>query len=324
MYLQLAQLMVESPLVALENLRLFRDIAHARSVSKGAKLNQISQSAASQQMQELERHLGVTLLDRTTRPLTLTNAGKLYLDYCRDSLRRRDELETALHRLKHDKQGKVHIAAIYSVGLSEMSDIEARFSMHYPQGELVVSYLRPEKVFEAVQEDRADLGLVSYAESTRDVVALPWREEEMVVAAAPQHPLAGHGTITAADLQDQAFIGFDEDLPIQQDIDRYLRERRVTVDTIFRFDNLQMIKEAVTHGIGLSIMPRRVMEDDLAHGRLVSLRLTPSDLFRPVRIIHRRRKAFSELAQGLLGILRQLTPEASSELLNADLVLETN
>ena len=51
-------------------------------------------------------------------------------------------------------------------------------------------------------------------------------------------------------MQDQAFIGFDEDLPIQQDIDRYLRERRVTVDTIFRFDNLQMIKEAVTHGIG--------------------------------------------------------------------------
>ena len=56
--------MLQWPLVALENLRLFRDIAQSRSVSKGAKLNQISQSAASQQMQELERHLGVALLDR--------------------------------------------------------------------------------------------------------------------------------------------------------------------------------------------------------------------------------------------------------------------
>lgn len=317
--------MVELALVAHENLRLFRDIAQAKSVSKGAKLNHISQSAASQQMQELERHLGVTLLDRTTRPLTLTGAGKLYLEYCRDSLRRRDEFETALHRMKNEKQGKVHIAAIYSVGLSEMSDIEARFSARYPEGELVVAYLRPEKVFEAVQEDRADLGLVSYAESTRDVVALPWREEEMVVAASPQHPLAGRGTLTAPELQDLAFIGFDEDLPIQQDIDRYLRERRVTVDTIFRFDNLQMIKEAVTHGVGLSIMPERVMEDDLAHGRLVSLRLTPSDLFRPVRIIHRRRKVFSELAQGLLGILHEeaagpTKPERSS----SEFVLEAN
>ena len=185
--------------MALENLQLFRDIAQPSSVSKGAKLNRISQSAASQQMQELERQLGVTLLDRTTRPLALTAAGKLYLEYCRDSLRRRDEFETALHRLKHEKQGKVHIAAIYSVGLVRDVRYRSPLLSPLPEGELVVSYLRPEKVFEAVQEDRADLGLVSYAESTRDVVALPWREEEMVVAASPQHPLAGRGTLTASE-----------------------------------------------------------------------------------------------------------------------------
>ena len=92
--------------MALENLQLFRDIAHTRSVSKGARANGISQSAASQQMQELERQLGITLLDRSTRPLILTPAGKLYLEYCRDALRRRDEFEAELHRLKHDTRGK--------------------------------------------------------------------------------------------------------------------------------------------------------------------------------------------------------------------------
>lgn len=295
--------------MALANLQLFRDIAHARSVSKGAKLNGISQSAASQQILELERQLGVTLLDTSTRPLVVTAAGKLYLDYCRDALRRRQEFEAELHRLKQDAEGKVRIAAIYSVGLSEMSEIEARFSQRFPNAELVVSYLRPEKVFEAVEEDRADLGLMSYAESTRDVVALPWRQEEMVVAASPQHPLAGLAigarTIQAEDLAGLDFVGFDEDLPIQQDIDRYLRERGVSVVMVFRFDNLQTIKEAVTHNVGISIMPERVMREDLAQGRLVSLKLSPSDLFRPVCIVHRRRKVFSDVAQGLLKILRE-------------------
>ncbi|HXR79160.1 MAG TPA: LysR family transcriptional regulator [Bryobacteraceae bacterium] len=291
--------------MALENLQLFRDIAHARSVSKGARLNGISQSAASQQILELERQLGVTLLDTGTRPLAVTAAGKLYLDYCRDALRRRQEFEAELHRLKHDTAGKVRIAAIYSVGLSEMSEIESRFSQRFPNAELVVSYLRPEKVFEAVEEDQADLGLMSYAESTRDVVALPWREEEMVVAASPQHPLAGRRTIEAEDLAGLDFVGFDEDLPIQQDIDRYLRDRDVSVVMVFRFDNLQMIKEAVAHGVGISIMPERVMREDLAQGRLVSLKLNPSDLFRPVRIVHRRRKVFSDVAQGLLEMLRE-------------------
>jgi DNA-binding transcriptional LysR family regulator len=295
--------------VALETLQLFRDIAHARSVSKGARANGISQSAASQHMQELERQLGVTLLDRTTRPLVLTPAGKLYLEYCRDVLRRRDEFEAELHRLMHETEGKVHIAAIYSVGLSEMSDIEARFSARFPKGELVVSYLRPEKVFEAVQHDRADLGLMSYAESTRDVIALPWREEEMVVAVSPQNPLSRQQIARPRDLEGQPFIGFDEDLPIQQDIDRYLRDHRVEVDVVFRFDNLQMIKEAVTHGVGISIMPERVMRAELAQGRLTAIRLESGDLFRPVNIVHRRRKVFSEVAQGLLDLLLSKDPE---------------
>jgi len=64
--------------VLFDNLKLFRDIAQNKSISRGATMNAISQSAASQYLQETERRLGVTLLDRTTRPLGLTPAGKLF------------------------------------------------------------------------------------------------------------------------------------------------------------------------------------------------------------------------------------------------------
>ena len=69
-----------------DTLKLFRDIAQTKSVSRGASLSEISQSAASQNIQELERRLGVALFDRTTRPLALTQAGKLFHDLCRDVL----------------------------------------------------------------------------------------------------------------------------------------------------------------------------------------------------------------------------------------------
>ena len=71
-----------------ENVKLFRDIAQSHSFSRAAAMNGVSQSAASQHVQELERFLGVELLDRSTRPLTVTPAGKLYLEFCRDILRR--------------------------------------------------------------------------------------------------------------------------------------------------------------------------------------------------------------------------------------------
>lgn len=293
--------------VDIERARLFRDIAQARSVSKGAKLNGISQSAASQHIQDLEEQLGLALLDRTSRPLTVTEGGKLYLDLCRDVLRRQDEFQAALERMKAEVEGTVRIASIYSVGLSEMSQLEEEFSRRYPEAHLEVEYLRPEKVYEAVVTDRADLGLLSYPEATKEVTVLPWRQEEMVVAASPYHALAAKSEVLPEDLEGLDFVGFDEDLPIRRDIDRFLREYHVQVNLTLHFDNLQMIKEAVAHGEGVSIMPARVMEEEVAQGRLVPIPISISSLrlYRPVGIVHRRKKRFHRAGQAFLELLRE-------------------
>jgi DNA-binding transcriptional LysR family regulator len=237
--------------------------------------------------------------------LGITAAGKIYLDYCREVLRKDDELKASLAQLKRHAEGTVRVAAIYSVGLSEMSHIEARFQERFAEAELQVQYLRPERVWAAVLEDQAELGLMSYAESSREVVAIPWRDEEMVVAIAPDHPLAGRHSIPITAVDGETFVGFDDDLPIQEQIDRYLRENKVAVNMTLRFDNIEMIKQAVAHGAGLSIMPERVMREDMLQGRLMALRLEPAELYRPVRIVHRRRKVFNEIALGLLELLRE-------------------
>jgi DNA-binding transcriptional LysR family regulator len=286
------------------NLRLIRDIAHHKSVSKAAQTNELSQSAASQALHELERELGTELFDRTRRPLMTTASGKLVLEFGREVLRRHEELQADLAHLKKAAGGTVRLAAIYSVGLSEMSRLEGRFAREFPEAELQISYLRPERVWEAVADDQADVGLMSYAESSREIVALPWRDEEMVVAVAPQHALAHCKNVNVSELDGASFIGFDDDLPIQSHIDRYLKDHKVKVEVTLRFDNVQMIKEAVAHQAGISIMPKRVMQEELAQGRLIALRLDPPKLYRPVRIVHRRRKAFTTAMNGLLDILR--------------------
>jgi DNA-binding transcriptional LysR family regulator len=280
-------------------------VANYQSVSKAAKLSELSQSAASQALQEVERELGVPLFDRTRRPLLPTTAGKVYLEYCRDVLRRHEVMQAELSTIRNQTDGTVRIAAIYSVGLSEMSRIEERFAERFPDAGMTVQYLRPDRIWEAVERDEADLGLMSYAESSGDIIALPWRDEEMVVAVAPDHPLAMRDGISAASLAGASFVGFDDELPIQQRIDRYLKEHRVEVEMVLRFDNIEMIKQAVAHGAGLSIMPERAMREDMLQGRLMALRLKPAELFRPVRIIHRRRKVFSAVISGMLELLQE-------------------
>jgi DNA-binding transcriptional LysR family regulator len=289
--------------VTLSNLRLIRDVATYQSVSKAAKLSQLSQSAASQALQEIEREVGVELFDRSRRPLAPTTAGKVYVDYCRDMLRRHDMMQSELAAILNQGTGTVRIAAIYSVGLPEMSRLEEQFRERFPEARMDVQYLRPDRVWSAVAKDEADLGIMSYAESTRELLALPWRDEEMVVAVSPEHPMAVRDTVAASALVGLPFIGFDDDLPIQQHIGRYLKDQRVEVETVLRFDNIEMIKQAVAHGVGVSIMPERVMREDLLQGRLMALRLQPAELFRPVRIVHRRRKVFSDVQKGMLELL---------------------
>ena len=272
-------------------------------MSKGAQSCGVSQSAASQHVQEVERRLGMAVFDRTRRPMKLTAAGKIYADFCRDVLDKERELELNLEPLKAEFGGTARVVSIYSIGLSEMSRLQEQFSSRHPAAQLHVEYMRPDKIYEAVLNDSADLGLLSYPMGNRDIAVIPWRNEEMQVAVPPSHALAEREVVYPEDLNGLDFIAFDEDLSIRRELDRFFRSKGVEVNAVLHFDNIQMIKEAVAHGSGISILPARTMQDEIAQGRLLALRLQ-ADLVRPVGVVHRKRKRFNRATQSFLELLK--------------------
>jgi DNA-binding transcriptional LysR family regulator len=163
--------------------------------------------------------------------------------------------------------------------------------------------MRPDRIYEAVLTDGADFGLVSYPEARRELAVIPWRDEEMQVAAAPSHPLASRAVLRPEDLRGQPFVGFDEDLVIRREIDRFLRSQGVEVEMVMHFDNIQMVKEAVALGSGISLLPARTMQTEIEQGRLVSIALHAPGLVRPVGIVHRKRKKLHRAARAFLELL---------------------
>ena len=273
-------------------------------MSKGAAHCGVSQSAATQHVQEVERRLGVALFDRSVRPLELTQAGKLYAEFCREVLHRKDQFDLSLERLKTEVDSTVRVASIYSIGLSEMGRLQEEFAARYPGAQLRVEYMRPDRIYEAVRAGTADLGLVSYPESSREITALPWRTEEMQLAAPPGIALAATcEEVLPADLNGQDFVGFDEDLSIRKELERFFRTQGIAVHLVMHFDNIQMIKEAVALGRGVSILPARTMQAEIEQGRLVAVPLRAPELARPVGIVHRRRKQLNRAAQGFLELV---------------------
>lgn len=287
------------------HLRLFRDIAQSGSMSRGAEVNQISQSAASQYVAELENKLGLELIDRTRRPLKLTEAGTLYLEFCRDVLRRFDEFDAEVGQLKSAVAGSVRVAAIFSVGLSEMQKLQAEFARRWPQAELEVEYLHPEKVYRAVRADEADIGLVSYPQPAKDLSVIDWREEEMAVAVSADHPLARRRKVTPRELQEFPFVSFDTDLPIRREVDRFLREQGAPIAVSQHFGSIPEVKEALAVGQHFAILPTRMLQNEIQQGRLVAVPLDGPKLARPLGIIHLRKKRFNRAAQSLLALLKE-------------------
>jgi len=156
--------------MTLELLKLYCDVVRLHSFSQGAAANQISQSAASQAIQQLEAELQVRLIDRSKRPFMMTPEGRTFYEGCQSLLQGFEKVRSRIASPQTQITGDVRVAAIYSVGIHIMSDHMQRFMTQYQQAKVRLEYLHPHKVVEAVLNDQADLGILSYPPANRSLM----------------------------------------------------------------------------------------------------------------------------------------------------------
>lgn len=288
----------------IKHLKVFCDVVSQRSFSRGADENGISQSGASQMVHQLEEHLGVRLIDRSKRPFVLTREGETFYEGCRKLVQRYYALEEEVRSLHTEVSGRVSVASIYSVGLSHMNRIVQGFLLQHPKANVRIQYQHPDRVYELVESDQVDLGVVSYPRPSRSIVAFPWREEPMVLVCAPQHPLAGRASVRLDELEGLKMVAFDAGLEIRHEIDRALTARGVSVQVVMEFDNTETIKRAVEIDAGVSLLPLPTVDREVQAGSLGAIRIEDATITRPVGIIQRKGKDLGKTASRFLQLLR--------------------
>jgi DNA-binding transcriptional LysR family regulator len=288
-----------------KSLKVFCDVVARRSFSRAASDNGITQSGASQVVSHLEQHLGVKLIDRSKRPLVVTPAGAMYYEGCRELVERYFAVEDQTRGFANEVGGTVNVASIYSIGFSHMNRILGEFRAEYPKATVRLQYEHPKCVYELVETDQADVGLVSYPRSSRTIEASQWREEPMVVVCAPQHPLAACEAITLSQLDGLAMVGFVRGLPIRREIDKVLLAASVNVDVVVELDNVETIKRAIEAGTGFAILPAPTASREVESGTLVASALADTPMVRPLGIIHRRGRELGKTAQQFIQLLHE-------------------
>jgi DNA-binding transcriptional LysR family regulator len=291
--------------VHLKSLKVFCDVVRQRSFSRAADENAISQSAASQVVLQLEEGLGVRLIDRSKRPFVLTPEGEVYYEGCRGVVERYFALEDKVRTLHQEVAGCVRVASIYSVGLHHMSCYLQEFLSQHPRANVRLEYLHPHRVYQSIEDDTADLGLVSYPKSSRTLTAIEWREEPMVLVCSPAHRLAGRASVALADLDGEKMVGFDSNLTIRREIDRVLNLHRVDVQVVMEFDNIETIKRAIEIDAGVGLLPEPTVLREVEAGTLATVSLETDELVRPLGIVHRRGKELNDTAWRFIELLKR-------------------
>jgi DNA-binding transcriptional LysR family regulator len=291
--------------VQLETLRLYRDVVRLGSFSRGAEQNRVSQSAASQAVQLLERELGASLIDRTRRPFVVTPEGRTFYEACRALLEGWDKARAEVAAVKEQVAGTVRVAAIYSVGLHDMSHPLQRFMARYPSARVQLECLHPHKVVEAVVSGHADVGIMSYPPADRALTVLPLRAEPMAFVCHPNHRLARRRVVRPEDLQGEPFVAFDRELTIRKAIDRALRQRNVRPDVVMEFDNIETIKQAIMIAAGVSLLPAHTVRKEAGIRTLAAVPFGLPDLVRPVGLVHRRHRPLTPAVSRFIELLQE-------------------
>ncbi len=291
-----------------ETLYLYCDVIRSSSFSLGAAAHQISQSAASQAVRQLEQDLGVKLIDRTKRPFMVTREGSVFFEACQEIVECFEKAKAEITSENARIEGTVRVAVIYSVGLQDMGWYTQQFTRLYSRARIRLAYLHPEEVVEAVISDGADLGILAFPSPHRSLTVIPWHSEPMVFVCTSNHPLAARPLVSAPEVAEQRFVGFDKTLSIRKAIDRALRVRGFKADVAMQFDNIETIKQAITTEAGVSILPRPSVNREVEDGVLAAVPLDMPELIRPVGIIHRRQKLLTPITTALMDFLQQYRP----------------
>src|SRR5256884_7295475 len=289
----------------IESLKVFCDLAETESFTKAAQINDVTQSAVSQQVSSLEKTFKSLLIERSKKKFRLTREGQVLYDYSKQITATYDALHSKLQEIKDIISGTIRLATIYSIGLHDLPPYLKKFLKSYPTVNVHVEYRRANQVYEDVIGNVVDVGLVAYPQRDPKLEIYPLRKEPLVLIVHPQHPLAKNKTIRLKTLTGQKFIGFEPDIPTRKALDRLLKENSVQVDHVMEFDNIETVKRAVEIDAGVAIVPQGTVTQEVAKQTLAQLSLDEGNYYRPLAAIYKKNKVLSPAMRQFLGILRE-------------------
>lgn len=292
--------------LTLRQLQIFVAIAAAGSTIAAARQVSLSQSATSAALNELEALLGGQLFSRVGRRLALNEQGRAMLPEARRLLDAAQGLEAQFGADGRSKSPHLRLAASTTTGNYVIPALIARYRRLEPSARFSVEIGNTRLIARAVANFEADLGFIEGPTHEGRLAVIPWITDELVVACAPGHALAGRKgrRVTLAELREATWLLREPGSGTREVVERALLPRLHQLHTDADLGSAEAIKQAAAEGLGITCLSRHAIADLVKLGRLVELRTALPAIRRTFHIIHPERRYLSPTLERFLAHCR--------------------
>ena len=254
-------------------LRLFAAVARHKSFSRAAEALHLSQPAVSKGVRDFEAQVGSRLLERGAGGVTVTEAGGLLLRHAATLFAAERAAEEELAALRGLQRGTLSIGASTTVATYLLPPILGTFHKRHPEIELRLTSANTRAIADLLIARELDIALIEGPVDAPGIEILPWREEEMILIAAPDHRLARVGRPIPTDAVADEIVIVREPGSGTRDVAlAALEAHHIVPRQILEVGSTEAIKQIVAGGLGVAIVSAAAAADQIALGKLVILR----------------------------------------------------
>jgi len=239
----------------LNDFRLILNIAETRNLTRAAEKTFLSTPAASNRVKNLEKALGLNILERSSKGVELTEIGLIYLKYAKSIYHEIDCLKGELYLFNEQIQGKLSVVANTTAITEYIPMALSEYLIRHPQIDVNLQEMLSQDIIKAVSDKRADLGIISGEVDTKELQTIPLISSQLILIAAESHPILDYKNITLLDVVKYSVVTLPEGSAIQIFLNELSQKVDKETNIRVQVSSYDTICQMVAAGVGIAIIP---------------------------------------------------------------------
>ncbi|MGE7225746.1 LysR substrate-binding domain-containing protein [Paenibacillus glucanolyticus] len=282
----------------LQQLKILVLLAEYKKLTAVANKLKIKQPSVTFHMKKLEQSIGVPLFIYKHRMVLLTNEGKALLHYATRIVALSEEAEQVLTDYLQFKKGKIIVGSSNTPATYFLPNLLGEMRLAYPDVNIVIQVNNAPQIIDLVKKLEIDFGLVAeHKVSDPELVAIPMVNDELGLVMDPDHPLALVDTIEAELLQNELWILREQDSASRRMMELWADQNHIEYKDGLELGTTEAIKRAIQCRLGISILSRLAVEDEVRSGQLIFKSLNSETMSRSLFFIYSRNRFITPILQ---------------------------